>query len=284
MKGTIMNVNILKKKICSLIVYVFLITMVFSAVAPFAYVVLTALKSSEQVYNRDQILPTYITFNNFYQVFFNSRFIRYFLNSVLIAVATTCICLVLSIMAAYGFTRYHILGNLKLKLSILFTRMFPGILLCIPYYIIMQKLRLIDSHAGLILLYCSFTLPFAIWNICAFFEQVPWDLEEAAFIDGCNRVSAFFSVIIHVVKPGIFVTALFTFLSSWDEFMYSMIFISTPHKKTIQVGMKDFIGQYSVDWGRLMAAVTLSLIPVIIFFALVQKRLVTGLSAGAVKG
>jgi ABC-type glycerol-3-phosphate transport system permease component len=258
--------------------------MVFIALAPFIYVILTALKTREQVYNRGQIFPTHITFDNFYQVAFNSRFFRYFINSVGIAAITTLVCLILSIMAAYGFTRYRILGNTNIKLSILSTRMFPGILLCIPYYIIMQKLKLIDSHFGLILLYCSFTLPFSIWNICAFFEQVPWELEEAAFIDGCSRIGAFFRIIIHVVKPGIFVTALFSFLSSWDEFMYSLIFINTPEKKTIQVGMRDFIGQYSVDWGRLMSAVVISLVPVIIFFALVQKRLVTGLSAGAVKG
>jgi ABC-type glycerol-3-phosphate transport system permease component len=258
--------------------------MVFIAMAPFSYVILTALKTSEQVYNREQIFPTYITFNNFYQVTFHSRFFRYFINSVIIAAITTLVCLALSIMAAYGFTRYRILGNTSIKLSILFTRMFPGILLCIPYYIIMQKLNLIDSHFGLILLYCSFTLPFSIWNICAFFQQVPWELEESAFIDGCSRTGAFFRVIIHVIKPGIFVTSLFGFLSSWDEFMYSLIFINTPEKKTIQVGMRDFIRQYSVDWGQLMSAVVISLVPVIIFFALVQKRLVTGLSSGAVKG
>jgi len=279
-----MNINVIKKRFCQIIVYMYVITMAFIALSPFIYVILTALKTREQIYSREQIIPTYITFDNFYQVFFYSRFIRYFINSVIIAFFTTLICLVLSIMAAYGFTRYRIIGNNKVKLSILYTRMFPGILLCIPYYIIMQKLHLIDSLFGLILLYCSFTLPFAIWNICAFFQQVPWDLEEAALIDGCNRFFSFFRVIIHVVKPGIFVTALFTFLSSWDEFMYSLIFISTPEKKTIQVGMRDFVGQYSVDWGRLMAAVVLSLIPVIIFFAFVQKRLVTGLSAGAIKG
>jgi len=279
-----MNTNDIKKGFWQIIVYTYVIIMVFIALSPFIYVILTALKTREQVYSREQIIPTYVTFDNFYQVIFYSRFIRYFINSVIIAFFTTLICLVLSIMAAYGFTRYRIIGNTKIKLSILYTRMFPGILLCIPYYIIMQKLHLIDSIFGLILLYCSFTLPFAIWNICAFFQQIPWELEEAAFIDGCNRLSAFFKVIIHIVKPGIFVTALFTFLSSWDEFMYSLIFISTPEKKTIQVGMRDFIGQYSVDWGRLMAAVVISLIPVIIFFAFVQKRLVTGLSAGAIKG
>ena len=164
------------------------------------------------------------------------------------------------------------------------TRMFPGILLCIPFYIIMKSLNLIDSYVGLIMIYCSFTLPFAIWNICAFFALIPWEIEEAAMIDGCSRAKSFFSIIIHIAKPGLFVTALFCFMSSWDEYMYASIIINTTLKKTIQVGMQDFIGQYSVNWGLLMAAVVISLIPILIFFALVQKNLVEGLSSGAVKG
>ena len=231
-----------------------------------------------------QIIPTHITFDNFRQVLFQSNFVRYFMNSIFITLVTTLICMILSVMAAYGLTRYRIVGAGKIKMAVLMTRMFPGILLCIPYYIIMKQLNLIDSYIGLILMYCSFTLPFAIWNTCAFFISIPWELEEAARIDGCSRLKSFFHVIIHVAKPGFFVTALFCFMTSWDEYMYASIFINTTSKKTIQVGMQDFVGQYSVDWGLLMSAVVISLIPILIFFALVQKNLVQGLSAGAVKG
>ena len=264
--------------------YIFIWIMVFLAVMPFIYVILTALKSSEQIYDPDQIIPTYITLENFRQVLFQSNFVRYFMNSIFITVVTTAICMVLSVMAAYGLTRYYIIGSEKLKMAVLMTRMFPGILLCIPFYIIMKQLQLIDSYLGLIMMYCSFTLPFAIWNTCAFFNTLPWELEEAAMIDGCGRLRSFFAVIVHVAKPGLFVTALFCFMSSWDEYMYASIFINTTLKKTIQVGMQDFVGQYSVDWGLLMSAVVISLIPLLLFFALVQKNLVDGLSSGAVKG
>ena len=264
--------------------YIFIWIMVFLAVMPFIYVILTALKSSEQIYNPDQIIPTYITLENFRQVLFQSNFVRYFMNSIFITVVTTAICMVLSVMAAYGLTRYYIIGSEKLKMAVLMTRMFPGILLCIPFYIIMKQILLIDSYVGLIMMYCSFTLPFAIWNTCAFFNTIPWELEEAAMIDGCGRLRSFFAVIVHVAKPGLFVTALFCFMSSWDEYMYASIFINTTLKKTIQVGMQDFVGQYSVDWGLLMSAVVISLIPLLLFFALVQKNLVDGLSSGAVKG
>lgn len=264
--------------------YIFIWIMVFLAVMPFIYVVLTALKSSEQIYDPDQIIPTYITLENFRQVLFQSNFVRYFMNSIFITVVTTVICMVLSVMAAYGLTRYYIIGSEKLKMAVLMTRMFPGILLCIPFYIIMKQMQLIDSYVGLIMMYCSFTLPFAIWNTCAFFNTIPWELEESAMIDGCGRLRSFFTVIVHVAKPGLFVTALFCFMSSWDEYMYASIFINTTLKKTIQVGMQDFVGQYSVDWGLLMSAVVISLIPLLFFFALVQKNLVDGLSSGAVKG
>ena len=264
--------------------YIFIWIMVFLAVMPFIYVILTALKSSEQIYDPDQIIPTYITLENFRQVLFQSNFVRYFMNSIFITVVTTAICMVLSVMAAYGLTRYYIIGSEKLKMAVLMTRMFPGILLCIPFYIIMKQMQLIDSYVGLIMMYCSFTLPFAIWNTCAFFNTIPWELEEAAMIDGCGRLRSFFTVIVHVAKPGLFVTALFCFMSSWDEYMYASIFINTTLKKTIQVGMQDFVGQYSVDWGLLMSAVVISLIPLLFFFALVQKNLVDGLSSGAVKG
>lgn len=264
--------------------YIFIFIMIFLAVMPFIYVILTALKSSEQIYDPNQIIPTYITLENFRYVLFQSNFIRYFLNSIFITSVTTVICMVLSVMAAYGLTRYYIWGAEKIKMAVLMTRMFPGILLCIPFYIIMKQLQLIDSYLGLIMMYCSFTLPFAIWNTCAFFNTLPWELEEAAMIDGCSRLRSFYTVIVHVAKPGLFVTALFCFMSSWDEYMYASIFINTTLKKTIQVGMQDFIGQYSVDWGLLMSAVVISLIPILFFFALVQKNLVDGLSSGAVKG
>lgn len=273
-----------RKQVRTVIAYVFVIFMTLIAVLPFVYVILTALKTQEQIYDPNQIIPTYVTFENFRHVIFESNFVRYFLNSIFITVVTMIICMILSVMAAYGLTRYRIFGAEKIKMAVLMTRMFPGILLCIPYYIIMRQLHLIDSYVGLIMMYCSFTLPFAIWNTCAFFSTIPWELEESAMIDGCSRGKAFFSVIFYVAKPGLFVTALFCFMNSWDEYMYASIFINTTLKKTIQVGMKDFIGQYSVDWGLLMSAVVLSLIPILIFFALVQKNLVGGLSAGAVKG
>jgi len=266
------------------VLYILSVIIAAYAFLPFLWVFLTALKSPEQIYNINQIIPTYITFDNFKQVLFQSNFARYFFNSAVISLVVTLISMLFAVMAAYGFCRYHIMGAEKMKMGILFTKMFPGVLLSIPYYVIMRKLNLIDTHTGLIILNCSFVLPFAVWNMCTFFVQIPWEIEEAALVDGCNRFQAFMKTIFPLAKPGISATTLYCFLMSWDEFMYANTFISTAMKKTVQVGIRDYIGEYSTDWGPLMAAVILSLVPVIIFFVFVQDNLVGGLSAGAVKG
>lgn len=254
------------------------------AVLPFVWVLMTALKSPEQIYDTSQIIPTYITLDNFRQVLFHSNFIRYFWNSAYISTIVTAVSMLMAVMAAYGFCRYRIFGCEQMKMGILFTKMFPGVLLSIPYYVIMKKLNLIDNHLGLIIINCSFVLPFAVWNMCTFFVQIPWDVEESALIDGCNRFQSFVKVIFPMAKPGISATTLYCFLMSWDEFMYANTFINSTIKKTVQVGIRDYIGEYATDWGPLMASVILSLVPVIVFFVFVQDNLVGGLSAGAVKG
>lgn len=266
------------------VLYAIAIITVLCSALPFVWVLMTSVKSPEQIFNTSQIIPTYITFKNFSEVLFHSNFVRYFINSAVISVQVTVISMLFAVMAAYGFCRYHIMGCDRIKLGILFTKMFPGVLLSIPYYVIMKKMGLIDTHLGLVIINCSFVLPFAVWNMCTFFLQIPWEVEEAALVDGCNRFQAFTRTIFPLAKPGISATTLYCFLMSWDEYMYANTFINTTLKKTVQVGIRDYIGEFSTDWGPLMAAVILSLIPVIVFFVFVQDNLVGGLSAGAVKG
>ncbi len=273
-----------RTKLEKAVLYAIAIITVLCSALPFVWVLMTSVKSPEQIFNTSQIIPTYITFDNFKQVLFHSNFIRYFINSAVISVQVTVISMLFAVMAAYGFCRYHIMGCDRIKLGILFTKMFPGVLLSIPYYVIMKKMGLIDTHLGLVIINCSFVLPFAVWNMCTFFLQIPWEVEEAALVDGCNRFQAFTKTIFPLAKPGISATTLYCFLMSWDEYMYANTFINTTLKKTVQVGIRDYIGEFSTDWGPLMAAVILSLIPVIIFFVFVQDNLVGGLSAGAVKG
>lgn len=279
-----MNYNKLKKRAEVGVPYILLSIVSLCSIFPFIWVVLTSLKNSTQIFDVAQVIPTSITFENFINVLVKANFLMYFKNSVIVAVSTTVICMMLSITCAYGMTCYRILGGKKIKMAILYTRMFPGVLLSLPYYVIMRNLRLSDSLVGLIFIYCSFTLPFCIWNMQTFFEKLPWELEEAACIDGASRLRSLISVMMPIARPGIVATSLFSFMMSWDEFMFANLFITSTNKKTISLGIQSFIGEYSTDWGSLMAAAVISLIPIIIFFVFAQKSLVGGLSAGAVKG
>lgn len=264
--------------------YLFLTVVALASLIPLSYVVLTALKSQNQIFDVSQIIPTSVTLDNFFHVLVKANFMVYFKNSVIVSVACTMVCMLLSIGCGYGLTRYRIRGAQKIKMGILYTRMFPAILLSLPYYVIMRSLHLSDSLVGLTLIYCSFTLPFCIWNMQTFFASLPWELEEAACIDGASRATALFRVILPLARPGIVATSLFSFLSCWDEYMFANLFISSDAKKTISLGIQSFIGEYTTDWGSLMAATVVALIPIVVFFFFAQKNLIGGLAAGAVKG
>ena len=265
------------------VAYIFTIVMVFLAVTPFIYVVLTALKTKEQIYDLSQIIPTHITFDNFRQVLFQSNFVRYFMNSIFITLVTTLICMILSVMAAYGLTRYRIVGAGKIKMAVLMTRMFPGILLCIPYYIIMKQLNLIDSYIGLILMYCSFTLPFAIWNTCAFFSTIPWELEESAMIDGCSRLSVFYRIILPSLKPVTASVIIWTSVGIWNDYQFQLYFLQKPKLQTITLAITKFFTDSRTDMGAAAAAAIIVVLPPVLMYILLQKQFVQGAMDSAVK-
>lgn len=274
----------LQKDAASPLTYVFLAVVTLASLLPLSYVVLTSLKNQNQIFDVNQIIPTAVTLENFHRVLVEADFLMYFKNSVLVSVSCTLVCMLLSIGCGYGMTRFRIRGAQKIKMGILYTRMFPAILLSLPYYVIMRALHLSDSLVGLTLIYCSFTLPFCIWNMQTFLSSLPWELEEAACIDGAGRATALFRIILPLARPGIVATSLFSFLSCWDEYMFANLFISTSSKKTISLGIQSFIGEYTTDWGSLMAATLVALVPIIVFFFFAQKNLIGGLAAGAVKG
>ncbi|QQO10829.1 carbohydrate ABC transporter permease [Breznakiella homolactica] len=251
---------------------------------PFVWVVITAFKSPQDFFTAGRILPSSFYFGNFKDVWVNARFFKYFLNSAFLSTGTTAVCVVLSIMACYGFCRFKIIGKNFILLAILFTQMFPSVLLALPYYRTLQSVKLIDTLLGLGITYTSFTLPFCIWTMMGYFNNLPWELAEAAAIDGCTRFQTVYKIIIPIAAPGIAATGLYAFIKAWDEFMYANIFINTTSKRTLQIGIHSLIGEYTTDWGMLMAGAVISCIPVIILFSFIQKNLVQGLAAGSVKG
>ncbi len=205
-------------------------------------------------------------------------------NSILVASSTTLICLVAGSLAAYALARMDIPFRRFMLIGVMATRMIPEISLVIPLYILASKAGMMDKPTILILTYLSFALPFAIWMLAAFFETVPYELEDAARIDGASRLGILFRVILPVSTPGIVSTALFTFLLAWDEFFFALIFTSTLAAKTVPVAIAEFTGRYVVDITGMMTGGVLAALPPVILSLIFQRYIVSGLTTGAVKG
>ena len=206
------------------------------------------------------------------------------LNSVKIASAVTIICLFIGSLAAYALVRIPFRFNRTLQLGIIATRMIPEISLVLPLFIIASRLQLINKPIVLILTYMSFALPYAIWLMTAYFQTVPIELEDAARLDGCSRLGILFRVVMPISVPGLVSTAMFVFLLAWDEFFYALIFTSTLAAKTVPVAIAEFIGRYVVNVNGMMAGGILAAIPPVLVALIFQRYIVSGMTAGAVKG
>ena len=206
------------------------------------------------------------------------------LNSFKVASAVTLVCLVLGALAAYALVRISFGFNRGILMGILGIRMVPEISLVIPLFILASRFRLIDKPAVLIITYLTFALPFSIWLMAAFFQTIPVELEDAARIDGCSRLEILFRIVMPISAPGLVSTGLFIFLLSWDEFFYALIFTSTLAAKTAPVAIAEFVGRYITDVNAMMAGGVLAAIPPVLLALVFQRYIVSGLTAGAVKG
>jgi ABC-type glycerol-3-phosphate transport system permease component len=253
------------------------------AAAPFLWMILTSLKTPPEIIGTETgILPHSLYLQN-YKNLFDTEFIAYFVNSGLIAIATTAIALTVAILAGYGFARFRFVGNRPLLLVVVCAQMFPAVLLAIPLYKIMRTLGLLDSRPGLVLVYVTFALPFCIWMMRNYFLGMSVEIEEAALIDGCNRFTALWRVVLPPALPGVAAASAFCIILVWDEYLYANTFIDTDSKRTLSVGLATLMGQYTTDWGRLMAAAVLMTIPIVVIFAFLQ-RFLTHIAGGGVKG
>lgn len=206
------------------------------------------------------------------------------LNSLIVSLSTTVICLVLASLAAYALARLRLRYRDNVIVGILSVRMIPEISLVIPLFIVAARLNWLDKPVVLIVTYLSFSLPFAIWMLTTFFETIPLELEDAALIDGSSRFNTLIQIILPLASPGIVSTALFIFLLAWDEFFFALIFTSTAAAKTVPVAIAEFTGRYAVDITAMMAGGVLAALPPVILALIFQRYIVSGLSAGAVKG
>jgi multiple sugar transport system permease protein len=205
-------------------------------------------------------------------------------NSLKVASTVTVICLVVGALAAYALVRIPFRHNQVILMGILGTRMIPEVSLVIPLFIIAAGLGITDTPLVLIITYLTFSLPFAIWMMAAFFQTIPVELEDAARIDGCTRLQILFRVVMPISSPGLISTALFIFLVSWDEFFYALIFTSSLAAKTVPVALAEFVGRYVTDINAMMAGGILAAVPPVLLALIFQRYIVSGLTAGAVKG
>lgn len=251
---------------------------------PFYWTFITSIKPDSELYGAITYWPKHVQWESYKKLFTTTvDFLGAMKNSFIVAILTTMVSLTASTLASYAFSRYRFPGRKAMMALFLSNNMFPTVLLLIPLYTIMRNMGLLYKPASLVLAYTTFTLPFSVWLLNGFFNDLPLSLEEAALIDGCNRRKAFFKIILPILSPCLVATGVYIFMTSWNEYTFAVMFTNKA-SRTIPVALKSLIGQLGVDWGMLTAGGIITIIPVCIMFFFAQKRLVEGLTAGAVKG
>lgn len=255
------------------------------ALGPYLWMFLTSIKpASELNVFPIQYLPENPTFGAYDLLVTTTPFMRFFLNSSIVAIGTVIVTTVIAVMAAYALSRYRIPGKSYILVGLLVSQLIPAVLLVMPLFLTLRTIGLLNTWWGLILVHCAFAAPFTIYLLTGFLDAVPKELDEAAKIDGCNDFQAFRWVIAPLLAPSIAAAATYVFIYSWNEFIYALTFTSDETARTLPIGLHTFIGEYTIRWDLLTAGGVIATLPTIVFFLLVQRRLIAGLTAGAVKG
>jgi ABC-type glycerol-3-phosphate transport system permease component len=259
--------------------------LVLQAAFPFFWMVSTSLKPPAEVFAQPpSFVPGAPTLDNFQRLFTATNFLTYFWNSLIVSGLAVLLTMAVSAAGAYSLTRYRYPGREKIAGLILCTYMFAPIMVVIPFFILVKKAGIENTHTALVLAFTSFCLPFTLWLLRAFFRTIPLELEEAALVDGAGRARALIYVVLPLALPGIIATSIFTFILAWNDYIFTRILISSDELKTLPVGVQDLFHSALIDWGLIMAASMMITIPALIFFVTVQRYLIRGWGAGAVKG
>lgn len=264
--------------------WLFMAILMLVVIGPLYWVTMSAFKNREEIIRQEPtFFPQAPTLENFRRLFTATDYPTYLSNSATVAIATTLTTIVVSMAAAYALYRLKIPGSGRLAGIILLSYMIPGTLLIVPLYGTLFRLGLIDSHLGLVLVNVAFTAPFCTWLLRGFLLSIPQDLDAAAALDGAGPIRTMTQVIFPLLAPGVATVAVFSFVYAWKEFVFASQFVLSDHLDTLPIGLKAIIGQYTVDWGLVMAGAVFTLLPTVILFALVGRFFVGGLMSGASK-
>lgn len=261
-----------------------LLLLVLAIAFPFYWAVVASLTPEARLFAAPSLWPDTLVLDHYRALFTERRFWLPIRNSLVVAGATTTFCVTVGALAAYALARLEFRGKAWILGFILAVTMFPQISIVSPLYLLLRALGLINTYPGLILPYLTFAMPLTVWLLVGFFRQLPWEIEEAALVDGASRWQAFTRVILPLSVPGLATTAILTFIYSWNEFLFALSFTLGPERQTVPVAIALFRGQYQVPWGQILAAAVVATAPVAVLVLLFQRRIVQGLTSGAVKG
>ncbi len=259
----------------------FVLFIVAISLFPIAWTFLTSIKEPVDQFAKPPLLIFNATAENYVAVFTKQPFLKYFLDSTIIGVFATLLIISFGSLAAYSISRSRRRGKALAK-SILILRILPPMAIVLPMFILFKQLRLLDSHFGMIILYAAFNLPFGIWLLIGFFQDLPRELEEAALVDGCSKYQAMWRIIFPLAKPGIAASSILCLIQCWNEYLFALVLCSF-NVKTLPLGVAQFVQEHEILWGQLTAAGICIMLPIFVFGMFIQKHLVRGLTTGAIK-
>ena len=267
-----------------LTIHIPVLLVVLLAIGPFAWMILTSLTpSAEIVATGVALTPEGWGIDNYTRLLEQTSFLGNMGHSLIVALGTVALVLGVAVTAAYAFSRFRFAGRRLLMLQFLVVNMFPVVLLILPLFVMMRRFGILDTHVGLILANATAAIPFAVWMLTSYVGAIPKSLDEAAMIDGCSRLSALRRIVLPLALPGIISTGIYVFITSWNEYLYALT-LGGRNVRTVTVAIQTLIGEYQIEWGLLAAGGVVGALPVTLLFLIVQRRLVGGLTQGAVKG